>query len=71
MSRSWKHTGGYKDHNKFFKNYANRKVRRMPIELTGVAIKKYTEGYNISDWKCIDYNNDQSWDEPAYKRFMK
>ena len=44
MSRSYKHTprsGEQKD--KFFKKYANRKVRRLPIDehpLKGTAYKK-------------------------------
>ena len=53
------------------KEIENRRYRRRPIELTDLPYKKYTDGYNICDFKSIDFNNTQDWDEPAYKRFMK
>ena len=71
MSRSFKHVGGYKDHNKSMKELENRRYRRRSLELTDIPYKKYTDSYNICDWKCIDYNNNKDWGEPVYKRFMK
>ena len=66
MSRSYKHTprcGDTKD--KFFKKYANRRVRRLPIEelpLNHKAYKKVTCSWNICDYETVGISFEQYWD---------
>ena len=60
MSRSYKKTprsGDKKD--KFFKTYANRKIRRDKKEpLNNGNYKKAFCSYNICDWETIGYDFD-------------
>ena len=66
MSRSYKHTprsGEQKD--KFFKKYANRKVRRLPIDehpLKGTAYKKVFCQYDICDYETVGISFEQYWE---------
>lgn len=58
MSRSYKKNPWVCDRNPFMKNYANRRLRRKPIDLEdGVdpsrsAYKKFSCPWDICDWKC-------------------
>ena len=66
MSRSYKHTprsGDTKD--KFFKKYANRKVRRLPTDehpLKGKAYKKVFCQYDICDYETVGTSFEQYWE---------
>lgn len=61
MSRSVKKTAGYCDRNPFMKNYANRKIRRIPIEIEedwvdpipykGNGYRRNMCSYDICDFK--------------------
>jgi hypothetical protein len=71
MSRSYKHTprsGNKKD--KFFKRYANRKVRhQLPTDkhsLKGAAYKKVFCQCNICDYETVGISFEQYW-----KRLVK
>ena len=71
MSRSFKHTprsGDTKD--KFFKRYANRKVRRLPIDehLKGNTYKKVFCQYDICDYETVGISFEQYW-ESLVKRW--
>ena len=66
MSKSYKHTprsGEQKD--KFFKKYANRKVRRLPIDehpLKGKHYKKVFCRYDICDYETVGISFEQYWE---------
>lgn len=66
MSRSYKRTprsGDRKD--KFFKKYANRKVRRLPMDehpLKGNAYKKVFPSYEICDYETVGIDFEQYWE---------
>mgnify|MGYP006896647918 FL=1 len=66
MSRSYKHTpraGDTKD--KFFKKYANRRVRRLPIDehpLNHKTYKKATCSWNICDYETVGISFEQYWE---------
>ena len=66
MSRSYKHTprsGDTKD--KFFKKYANRKVRRLPTDehpLKGNTYKKVFCQYDICDYETVGISFEQYWE---------
>ena len=66
MSRSYKHTpraGDTKD--KFFKKYANRKVRRLPTDehpLKGKSYKKVFCQYDICDYETVGTSFEQYWE---------
>ena len=70
MSRSYKHTprsGDTKD--KYFKKYANHKVRRLPIDehpLKGKTYKKVLHDYSICDYETVGTSFEQYW-----KRLVK
>ena len=72
MSRSYKHTprsGDTKD--KFFKKYANRRVRRLPTDehpLKGKAYKKVFCQYDICDYETVGTSFEQYW-ESLVKRW--
>lgn len=80
MSRSKRKTPGWKDRNTFMKNYANRRIRRKPIDYdmsSGGNYRKETSPWDISDWKFLLYTDDQVKDyckrfnELPYKPFNK
>lgn len=59
MSRSYKKNACQKHNDKFYKNYANRRLRRRKItedsiELNHKQYCKYTCSWNISDWKWME-----------------
>ncbi len=66
MSHSYKHTpraGDTKD--KFFKKYANHKVRRLPINehpLNHKAYKKVECSWNICDYETVGLTFNQYWE---------
>ena len=66
MSRSYKHipySGEKKD--KFFKNYANRKIRRLPIDelsLSKKSYRKYFCSYDICDYKEVGTSFQNYWE---------
>ena len=66
MSRSYKHTpraGDKKD--KFFKRYANRKVRRLPIDehpSKGKIYKKVYHSYSICDYQTVGISFENYWE---------
>ena len=65
MSRSYKRTprsGDTKD--KFFKRYANRKVRRLPIDEhpKGNTYKKIFCQYDICDYETVGTSFEQYWE---------
>ena len=65
MSRSYKRTpyvGLTKD--KFFKNYANRKLRRLPLDelpLQHNSYKKNFSSYDICDYEWTHYSFEAWW----------
>ena len=65
MSRSYKHTPRCGDtKNKFFKKYANRRVRRLPIDehlLNNKSYKKVTCSWNICDYETVGTSFEQHW----------
>ena len=74
MSRSYKHTprsGDQKD--RYFKRYANRRVRRLPIDeypLKGKAYKKVLHDYSICDYETVGTSFEQYW-ESLVKRWYE
>ena len=73
ISRSYKGTprcGDTKD--KFFKRYANRKVRRLPIDERpkGNAYKKVFCQYDICDYETVGTSFEQYW-ESLVKRWYE
>ena len=66
MSRSYKRTpraGDPKD--KFFKKYAKRKVRRLPLNehpLKGKTYKKVLHDYSICDYETVGISFEQYWE---------
>lgn len=66
MSRSYKHTpraGSTKD--KYFKKYANRKIRRLPMDehpLNGNTYKKVFASYEICDYETVGMSFEQYWE---------
>ena len=65
MSRSYKHTprsGDTKD--KFFKKYANRCVRRLPLDeppLNNKSYKKTCCSWNICDYETVGTSFEEYW----------
>lgn len=65
MSRSYKHTprsGQQKD--KFFKRYANRRLRRLPIDELPLNNKSYKKDYcyyDICDFETVGITFEQYW----------
>ena len=58
MSRSRKRYAGYADRNPFMKRYANRRLRRLPVDrpiANGKSYRKHTCSYDICDWKCFEH----------------
>ena len=74
MSRSYKHTprsGDQKD--RYFKRYANRRVRRLPIDehpLKGNDYKKVFCQYEICDYETVGTSFEQYW-ERLVKRWYE
>ena len=68
MSRSFKKFGGYTDYNKGSKQMANRRYRRRSIEDTQLPYKKYTQSYDICDFKFLVV---QGRADADYKAYMK
>ena len=74
MSRSYKHTprsGDQKD--RYFKRYANRRVRRLPIDehpLKGNDYKKVFCQYEICDYETVGTSFEQYW-ESLVKRWYE
>ena len=74
MSRSYKHTprsGDTKD--KYFKKYANHKVRRLPIDehpLKDKTYKKVLHDYSICDYETVGISFEQYW-ERLVKRWYE
>ena len=74
MSRSYKHTprsGNNKD--QYFKRYANRRVRRLPIDehpLKGNDYKKVFCQYEICDYETVGTSFEQYW-ESLVKRWYE
>ena len=66
MSKSYKHTpraGDTKD--KYFKKYANRKIRRLPMDehpSKGNAYKKVFASYEICDYETVGMSFEQYWE---------
>ncbi len=62
MSRSRKKVPGWVDRNPFMKNYANRRLRRKPLDYeiaNGNAYRKEQCSYDICDHKWLYYNSVQ------------
>ena len=58
MSRSYKRYPGYSDSNPFMKRYANRRLRRLPVDVEiagGCSYRKHTCSYDICDWRWFEY----------------
>ena len=58
MSRSYKRYPGYSDSNPFMKNYANRRIRRLPVDVDiadGCSYRKLNCSYDICDWRFFEY----------------
>ena len=74
MSKSYKRTprcGDRKD--KYFKKYANRKVRRLPMDehpLKGKTYKKVLHDYSICDYETVGISFEQYW-ERLVKRWYE
>lgn len=66
MSRSYKHTPRSGDQkNKYFKKYANRKVRRLPMDehpSNGNAYKKVFASYEICDYETVGMSFERYWE---------
>ena len=66
MSRSYKHTpraGDKKD--KFFKKYANHKVRYLPMDehpTKGKIYKKVYHSYGICDYQTVGISFEKYWE---------
>jgi len=59
MSRSFKKTAGWADSSPWFKNYANRVVRRQKLDpsiVNGKGYKKMYNSYDICDYKFLYYS---------------
>jgi hypothetical protein len=66
MSRSKKKTPGWKDQCTWAKIYANRRLRRILIDLenpenninlTHKSYKKFSCRWLICDWRCLEHNS--------------
>lgn len=58
MSRSYRKVAGYKDCSPWYKNYANRRVRRKSVEFfipNGNGYRRLTCSYDICDWSWLFY----------------
>ena len=65
MSRSFKKTPGWTDRDPWMKNYANRRIRRKPVEFEiadGGSYRKLTCPWDICDWKFLLYTEIQMQD---------
>lgn len=80
MSRSYRKpfvTDGYKGSGRrqFFKNYANRILRRKGIEeeiANGKAYKKYSDGWNICDYRWYEsLKTMSSWTDKPWQLIRK
>ena len=69
MSRSYKKCPGYKDHSEFFKNYANRVIRRKTFDIqSGGWYKRLFDRYSICDYKTIYHSRSElfrEWDRDS------
>ena len=68
MSRSYKKHPGFKDHNRFYKNYANSVVRKHLDLPSGMAYKKLFDRYSICDYKTIYHSRAElyrEWDRDS------
>jgi len=61
MARSRKKTPGWCDRSPWWKNYANRRLRRLPPEAipNGCRYKRHTCSYHICDFKHLYFR--QRW----------
>ena len=72
MSRSHKKVWGSKDRNPWAKNYANRKLRYKTNVPNGGNYKKFTQSYDICDWKFFWYSKQEflefqkRWEDSPY-----
>jgi len=79
MSRSFKHTAGWKDQAcRGMKRYANKKVRHTVEVPNGMAYKKLFESWDISDYASLYWNKekikrcaDENYDGKVYRYYMK
>ncbi len=56
MSRSFKKVFGFVDRNPWGKRFANRRVRRIPIDkslASGNAYRRYNNPWDICDWRFL------------------
>lgn len=70
MSRSYKRTprcGDRKD--KFLKNYANRRIRRLPIDEPPLNNKAYRKAF--CSWEICDYDEVGTSFEEYWERLVK
>ena len=74
MSRSYKHTPycGLKK-SKFFKNYANRKLRRQKLshDFQHMAYKKNFCSYDICDWYELETKNFDEYYKKAVSNWLE
>jgi hypothetical protein len=74
MSRSHKKVPGWCDRSPFSKKEANGRVRRTDELPNGNAYKKVFESWDIHDYKCLLWTNEDKkrvdW-MPDYKKRMK
>jgi hypothetical protein len=60
MSRSYKKYAGYKDRSPWYKNYANRRLRRIPVTEEPIgdhkSYRKYSNPWDICDFAWHYYS---------------
>ncbi len=67
MSRSYNKVAGFKDCDRFMKKYANRRLRRIPIDIEDEfepvgdynSYRKYTNPWNLCDWTYLYFTDSQ------------
>jgi hypothetical protein len=74
MSRSFKRTPGFCDRNPFFKNQANRRVRKDWGIPNGKAYRKVYDSWSICDYRFLFFTKEEvdefSRDRP-WRAWMK
>ena len=71
MSRSRKKYPHFTHTDKKLKQYANKRYRRRPLDLTNISFKKYTDRLDFRDWIFRGFGLTDRNMEEVYKYIMK
>lgn len=69
MSRSTKKSPVFKDSSSYYKKKSNKRFRKRSIEETNLDHKKYTNSYDICDWRYHFFNKKNTvFKEGAFRK---